>query len=216
MSRSDATRPPPKTAIFLKGLRRPSVPFSIPESIVAESPKLYGESSSATSPLHTPPLIPLDVNRPTRSVFVDLRANEPNSADLEGFSEHSEDSPDLEASPRDAGGMKRASVAEHASFQMRQALASSSSTPNPRRLSPRALNRRTSTLMMLCRSTPFPVNCEARPLTSLSTDPLAYLLLFSVAVGRLAVSLATNRPVHPVLTDIARCVRVFKSFALHF
>lgn len=58
------------------------------------------------------------------------------------------------------------------------------STPVPKRLSPRQINKRLSLLMMLY--------------------PLAYLLLFSVSVGRLIATLVTDAPTHPALTNIAR------------
>ncbi|ORY80198.1 hypothetical protein BCR35DRAFT_91190 [Leucosporidium creatinivorum] len=56
--------------------------------------------------------------------------------------------------------------------------------PTVKRLSPRQVNKRLSLLMMLY--------------------PLAYLLLFSVSVGRLIATLITSAPTHPVLTNISR------------
>lgn len=131
----------------------------------------------------SPTLIPLEPVFATRAVFVNLPTTtlSPKSSvgvdEMEFEDHHLSRRPDFQK--------RQSTPADHQAFALRPALtAPTSSHPQPKRLSPRQLNRRTSTLMMLY--------------------PLAYFLLFSVAVGRLSVQLATKKPIDPVLTDIAR------------
>ncbi|KAI5478549.1 putative glucose receptor Git3 [Pseudohyphozyma bogoriensis] len=126
---------------------------------------------------------------PQRPVFVSLPSNPAPAPPQQMAHFDEENSPDLPdepfTSPRPPAKRMSmgVSVLEHQSFQHRQSIAPT--TPNmPKRLSPRQINRRTSVLMMLY--------------------PLAYLVLFSVSVARLAVQIATTKPAHPVLTDVSR------------
>ncbi|KAM0755618.1 hypothetical protein T439DRAFT_320324 [Meredithblackwellia eburnea MCA 4105] len=146
-----------------------------------------GLSSPAPSEQpYSPPLIPFE-NRNNRSVFITLPTDTQTQSPSSENSLEDEGTPDLDANYPPGGrpdAQKRMSAADHQAFAIRQASQQNSVQSVKKRLSARQLNRRTSILMMLY--------------------PLAYLLLFSVAVGKLATQIATNKPTHPALTSIAR------------
>ncbi|KAM0793418.1 hypothetical protein ACM66B_000867 [Microbotryomycetes sp. NB124-2] len=82
--------------------------------------------------------------------------------------------------------IKRGSTTFDENIQMSMSASHRASVQLPRvkRLSARQINRRLSLLMMLY--------------------PIAYLLLFSVSVGRLISQLVSSKPAHPALTNISR------------
>jgi hypothetical protein len=76
--------------------------------------------------------------------------------------------------------------------------------PAVKPLSPRQVNKRLSLLMMLCECR-FALSAKKSWTDlSLQIDPTAYLLLFSVSVGRLIATFVSDAPPHPALTSIAR------------
>ncbi|KAK4055251.1 hypothetical protein OIV83_000533 [Microbotryomycetes sp. JL201] len=137
----------------------------------------------------------------TRGSFIHIGLNDNGDSSSNDESAPSSEFADLPARDTRPTAVKRGSTTFEDNIRMSQPASHRASVQLPRikRLSARQINRRLSLLMMLY--------------------PIAYLLLFSVSVGRLISQLVSSKPAHPALTNISRWLVFGQGFvdgALYF